>query len=103
MRQLEYKAAWQGKTVLKIGRYFPSSKTCACCGYKQCDLALSERTWICPSCGIRLDRDVNAAVNVKQEGLKRLAVGHTDKSNARGQRIRLSPRAALVEARISRL
>ena len=103
VRQLEYKAAWQGKSLVKIGRYFPSSKTCSGCGYKHSDLALSERTWICPSCDTLHDRDINAAVNVKQEGLKLVAAGYTETLNACGQRVRLSPRAALVEARISRL
>lgn len=103
IRQLEYKAAWQGKTVLKIGRYFPSSKTCSYCGYKHSELALSERTWLCPSCGITLDRDINAAINIKREGLKYVAAGYTETQNACGQRVRLAARAALVEARISRL
>lgn len=103
VRQLEYKAAWQGKALVKIGRYFPSSKTCSCCGYKHSALALSERIWTCPSCGTLLDRDVNAAINIHQEGLKLLAVGHTDKSNARGEPVRPSMRARLAEARISRL
>lgn len=103
LRQLKYKSEWQGKTFVQIGRYFPSSKICSCCGCKHADLELSERTWTCPSCGTLLDRDVNAATNVHREGFSLLAVGHTDKSNARGQRVRLSPRAALVEARISRL
>lgn len=103
IRQLEYKAAWQGKTVLKIGRYFPSSKTCSYCGYKHSDLALSERSWLCPSCSAFLDRDVNAAINIHKEGLKLVAAGYTETINACGQRIRHSPSAALVEVRISRL
>lgn len=85
VRQPEYKAAWQGKTFVQIGRYFPSSKICSCCGYKHANLELSQRTWTCPSCGAVHDRDINAAVNVKQEGLKLVAAGYTETKNARGQ------------------
>jgi putative transposase len=103
LRQLKYKTAWQGKTFVQIGRYFPSSKTCSCCGYKHSDLKLSERTWTCPSCGMLLDRDVNAAINIHTEGLKVVAAGQTETKNARGEPVRPSTRARLAEARISRL
>lgn len=66
---LSYKSDWYGKNLISIGRYEPSSKTCHCCGYKNNDLKLSDRTWICPICGSVLDRDINAAINIKQIGL----------------------------------
>jgi len=103
VRQLEYKTAWQGKRLVKIGRYFPSSKTCSVCGYKHSDLALSERSWICPACGVLLDRDVNAAINIQREGLKYVAAGQTETQNACGATVRPSLRARRDEARISRL
>jgi putative transposase len=69
VRQLEYKAYWADKTFYQVGRCFPSSKTCSCCGCKHIELALSQRTWTCPEYGAWLDRDVNAAVNIHREGL----------------------------------
>ncbi len=104
VRQLEYKALWAGKALLKINRYYPSSKTCAHCDYVHADLERAERYWLCPNCTTLRDRDINAAVNVHREGLKLyLAVGHTERQNARGQTVRPAKRARLAEARISRL
>jgi len=74
-RQLEYKAVWYGRTVVKVGRFFPSSKTCSHCGTIKPQLSLSERTWICSDCGTEHDRDVNAALNVLAEGTSVLACG----------------------------
>ncbi len=65
-RQLEYKVKWAGGTLVKAGRWFPSSKTCSDCGYLIDDLPLSMREWTCPNCGGVHDRDVNAAINLKQ-------------------------------------
>lgn len=64
-RQLEYKAARRGGQVIVADRWYPSSKTCSCCGYKLETLPLSVREWICPACGASHDRDVNAAINLK--------------------------------------
>jgi putative transposase len=63
-RQLEYKAAKAGSTVLVADRWFASSKLCSSCGTKNDSLALAERTWTCASCGASHDRDVNAARNL---------------------------------------
>ena len=63
-RQIEYKAAWQNKTVIIADRFFASSKTCSCCGLKKEKLNLSERTFCCLSCGLTIDRDLNAAINL---------------------------------------
>ena len=72
-RQLTYKADWNGRTYIKIGRYVPSSQTCNVCGYVNKDTKdLSVREWICPKCGIKHDRDINAAINILNEGLRLL-------------------------------
>lgn len=70
---LGYKAHWLGKTVLKVDRFFPSSKTCCCCGYKNDSLTLKDRSWTCPVCGTVHDRDLNAATNILKEGLAKLS------------------------------
>ena len=66
VRQLEYKSEWYGKNILFIGRFEPSSKLCHKCGYVNQNLQLKDREWICPVCGEHLDRDVNAAINIKE-------------------------------------
>ena len=69
-RQLEYKAAWHGKTVKFVSRWYPSSQLCHCCGQQNPLVKdLSIRTWVCPCCGAEHDRDINAAINIKEEGL----------------------------------
>lgn len=72
LRQLEYKARWNGVQFVKVGRFFASSKTCFACGSKQV-LTLSERQWECQSCGATHDRDGNASMNILAEGLRILA------------------------------
>ena len=74
-RQLEYKAARAGRRLIVIGRFYPSSKTCVACGHLLTQLPLSIRTWQCPSCGTRHDRDVNAAKNILAAGLAVSACG----------------------------
>ncbi|MEV0425646.1 RNA-guided endonuclease TnpB family protein [Micromonospora sp. NPDC050495] len=66
---LEYKAAWYGRTVITVDRWFPSSKTCSACGWLNTTMPLSVRSWMCPSCGAIHDRDVNAARNILAAGL----------------------------------
>lgn len=68
-RQLEYKCEWQGKNLIKIGRFEPSSKMCTC-GYVNKELKLSQREWTCPNCGQINDRDLLAAINIKRFGLQ---------------------------------
>jgi putative transposase len=66
VRQLEYKSDWYGKNILFIDRFEPSSKLCHKCGYIHTELELKERKWTCPNCGEHLDRDVNAAINIRE-------------------------------------
>ena len=67
-RILKYKAYWNDKKVVFIDRFYPSSKLCSECGYKNDLLQLSNREWVCPKCGIVHDRDINAAKNILEEG-----------------------------------
>lgn len=69
VRMLAYKAEMNDKKVVKIDRYYPSSKTCHTCGYVNAELKLSDREWICPNCGSVIDRDINAALNILSAGL----------------------------------
>jgi putative transposase len=72
---LNYKCERSGKILVKVDRFFPSSKTCSNCYHRVSSLPLDVRHWTCPSCGTNHDRDVNAAVNIKAEGLRLLALG----------------------------
>ncbi|WP_407542094.1 IS200/IS605 family element RNA-guided endonuclease TnpB (plasmid) [Deinococcus radiomollis] len=111
-RQLEYKAAWYGRKVIAIDAFFPSSQRCHDCGFKNPAVKnLSVREWTCPNCNETHDRDLNAALNIRDEGLKQLAkavlpaidgglfseplsskvtvaAGMTDTLNARGEGLR---------------
>lgn len=72
-RQLQYKAVRCGKTVQEVDTFFPSSQLCHCCGYRNAETKkLSVRRWKCPECGAEHDRDVNAAINILNEGLRLL-------------------------------
>lgn len=74
VRMLEYKALWHDKIIQKIDRFYPSSQLCSVCGYKNEDIKdLSIRRWICPQCNTKHNRDVNAAKNILNEGLRLLA------------------------------
>ena len=72
---LEMVAQKKGKTIHFIDRFYPSSKTCNDCGYHNEKLTLKERTWDCPGCDSKLDRDLNAAKNILREGASSLKVG----------------------------
>src|SRR5260370_4923789 len=67
--QLEYKAQWYGRTLVKIDKWYPSSKRCFDCGHLLDSLSLETRHWVCPECGVAHDRDVNAARNIHVAGL----------------------------------
>lgn len=64
IKQLEYKSNWYGKQLIKVDQWFPSSKLCSGCGNKKDKLSLSERIYKCESCGLEIDRDLNAAKNL---------------------------------------
>ncbi len=87
-RQVKYKAAWNLRLFVEIDRFYPSTKLCSQCGMVNATLTLSERTWICV-CGAQHARDLNAARSILAEGLRMLAVGHTDNPNARGEPVSL--------------
>jgi putative transposase len=72
---LKYKGLWYGRDIIEVDRWFPSSKLCSCCGFKNDNLKLSDRTWVCPDCGVSHDRDINAAVNIKNEGQRLIKIG----------------------------
>ena len=73
--QLEYKADWAERKLVKIDQFFPSSKRCSCCGHTLSRLDLSVREWTCPECKTTHDRDTNSAKNIKAAGLAVLAFG----------------------------
>ena len=69
-RMLEYKANWYGRKLVFVDRFYPSSKTCNHCGYVNKKLKLSDRQWVCPDCGKIIERDYNAALNIRDEGIR---------------------------------
>jgi putative transposase len=88
VRQIEYKSEWYGRTVVRIDRFFPSSKTCNICGYVNENLTLEDRKWTC-SCGVHHDRDLNAARVILRQGQNLLnitTVGTTGIANCLGIR-----------------
>lgn len=76
LRMLEWKCAEHGRPFVRVGRFYPSSKTCSVCGAVYEDLTLAQRAWACPACGARHDRDANAAVNIAREGARLLEGTH---------------------------
>lgn len=101
---LKYKSLWYGKEIHLIDRFFPSSKTCSHCGSRVEKMHLSIREWSCHSCGTHHDRDVNAAKNIYQEGMKQLhgLLSSEPGDYSRGETIRpswfLNQKARLNEA-----
>ncbi|MCK0093921.1 RNA-guided endonuclease TnpB family protein, partial [Rhodococcus sp. F64268] len=67
-RMLDYKTRWYGSTLVEAGRYFPSSKLCSGCGRRKSNLTLADRTYVCDHCGLTIDRDHNAAINLARLG-----------------------------------
>ena len=89
VRMLDYKAEWHYRQVVRVSRWFPSSKTCFACGCIQ-QIELSDRQWTCSACGTRHDRDVNAARNILAEGLRLLTAGSAESQNAAEVYVRLA-------------
>lgn len=74
LNMLSYKLERKGKKLIRIDKFYPSSKTCSCCGYIKKELKLSERIYECPQCGTKLDRDYNASLNILREGMRLVAM-----------------------------
>ncbi len=91
---LKYKAEWEGKTYVEVNRFFPSSKTCNVCLHQVDKLPLDIRSWQCPNCQTIHDRDINAAMNIRNEGLRILGVGRIP--IASGERVRPSKGTAFT-------
>ena len=94
---LDYKLSQEGKLLVEINRFFPSSKTCSNCHYKLDKLPLNVRNWVCPSCKSRHDRDANAAINIRAEGIRILQTSLGTSDAAKGGNV--SPKLG----RVSRL
>ena len=86
---LKYKAIWYNRQVIQIDRFYPSSKTCSHCHHLMSSMDLSIREWVCPSCGIHHDRDVNAAKNILRQGLNIMS-GLGTKSDTKQKRMEAS-------------
>ncbi|MGD1699316.1 RNA-guided endonuclease InsQ/TnpB family protein [Dapis sp. BLCC M229] len=86
VRQLEYKGEWYGRELIKIDRYFPSSKRCSNCGHVVEKLPLNIREWDCPECGSHHDRDINASINILAAGLAVSVCGATVRPEERKSR-----------------
>jgi len=98
---LEYKAKWNDKQIVRINRFFPSSKTCNECGWIKSDLKLDDREWVCESCGCVHDRDVNAAKNILTEGVSLLSSGTGEYTDGDDVRLRNEQLSAKSEAPVS--
>ena len=71
---LRYKCKWYDRELVEVSRWFPSSKLCSSCGYKNTQLTLKDREWVCPECGKKHDRDLNAAINIRNEGKRKIGM-----------------------------
>ncbi|MHA1966109.1 MAG: RNA-guided endonuclease InsQ/TnpB family protein [Candidatus Thorarchaeota archaeon] len=89
-RQLEYKCQWYGSQLVIAPRMYPSSKLCSCCGHRKRELSLLERVYDCEQCGLRIDRDLNAALNL-------VAASWSETENACGENVRLSTDSVSLE------
>jgi putative transposase len=88
------RSEWEGKTYIEVGRFFPCSKTCNNCLHQMGEMSLDVRSWQCPKCQTIHDRDINAATNIRDEGLRILAGGHL--AIASGERVRPSKGTAFT-------
>jgi putative transposase len=97
-RQLAYKSAWYGSQLVVADRFYPSSKTCSACGWVKAKLTLAERTFTCEVCGLRIDRDLNAAYNLAKLA-QHVAQSGWETQNARGANRRPQPAGQVAEKR----
>jgi putative transposase len=99
-RQLRYKAARAGVQLVAVDRFYPSSQIHYECGYRHRSLTLADRTWVCPQCGLLVDRDVNAAKNLRDEALRICGVhgsGYLGTENSPVDRMSDCPAAAIPD------
>jgi putative transposase len=101
VRQIEYKSEWHGRTVIKVDRWFPSSKTCSECGFVVEKLPLDIREWTCPRCSAKHHRDKNAAINIYREGKRTvgttgLAYGLSVRPKSNQRRLRMKYETATL-------
>jgi len=106
---LGYKLLRLGKYLVKVGRFYPSSQLCSSCDYQHRELTLEQREWTCPACGVHHDRDINASINIKREGLRILreemsiTVINSDNTagtagiNARGDHVNPLPHEVVID------
>ena len=97
-RQLEYKAAQRGGVVMAADRWYPSSKTCSCCGYKLDILPLAVRSWACPACGVVHDRDVNAAINLRNWAVSSIVSACGEEGSGLERKFKTKPASAKQES-----
>jgi len=99
-RQLEYKATMRGATVIVADTWFASSKTCSDCGHKIDQLSLSERKWRCPACGVKHDRDVNAAINLRNVAVSSTVSACGEEGSGLGRKLKTKPASVKQEPSI---
>ncbi|WP_290374358.1 RNA-guided endonuclease InsQ/TnpB family protein [Turicimonas muris] len=97
-RQLQYKTAMRGGQVIVADRFYPSSKTCSDCGYKLESLPLSVRKWECPGCGANHDRDLNAAINLKNMAVSSTVTACGEEGSGSSRKTRVKPSSEKQEA-----
>ena len=97
-RQLDYKTAQRGGVVVVADRWYPSSKTCSTCGHKLEALPLSVREWTCPECGSVHDRDVNAAINLRNLAVSSTVSACGEEGSGSGRKTRTKPASAKQES-----
>ena len=97
-RQLQYKTAMRGGLVVVADRFYPSSKTCSVCGYKLESLPLSVRKWECPGCGTNHDRDLNAAINLKNMAVSSTVTACGEEGSGSSRKTRVKPSSEKQEA-----
>lgn len=88
---LKYKAAWHNRQIIEVGRFYPSSKVCSSCCHRMQYMGLEVRKWTCPNCHTTHDRDINAAINIKNEGLRILDNGTVRNAETEGTKVPSMP------------
>jgi putative transposase len=97
-RQLDYKAAMRGGQIVVADRFYPSSKTCSGCGHRLEALPLAVRDWMCPACGTRHARDVNAAINLKNMAVSSTASACGEEGSGLGRNLKTKPASVKQES-----